>query len=303
MNHNSNIDLHRFRHLYPFESHFLDINGLAYHFIDEGSGDPLVMVHGNPTWSFYYRSLIQGLSSRFRTIAPDHIGCGLSDKPDLKRYDFRLKSRVDDLEKLMQHLTLNQKVTLILHDWGGMIGMAYALRNPDSIARIVLMNTAAFFPPGGRRLPLRLRLVRNIRALATPAVLGLNLFARIALYMASHQGLAGDVKSGLTAPYNSWNNRLATLKFVQDIPLKKSDPSYELVENVQENLNTFAKIPMLICWGMRDFVFDDTYLGEWRRRFPDAEIHPFADAGHYVLEDKPELMQTLIKDFLDRHPL
>jgi len=303
MNYNHNIDLHRFRHLYPFQSHFLDINGLAYHFIDEGSGDPLVMIHGNPTWSFYYRSLIQGLSPRFRTIAPDHIGCGLSEKPDLKRYDFRLKSRVDDLEKLMQHLALNQRVTLILHDWGGMIGMAYALRNPGSISRIILMNTAAFFPPGDRRLPLRLRLVRNFRALATPAVLGLNFFSYAALYMASHKGLTGDVKSGLTAPYSRWNNRLATLKFVQDIPLKSSDPSYELVWNVQENLNRFSKIPMLICWGKHDFVFDNTYLDEWRRRFPDAEIHSFADAGHYVLEDKPEHMQTLIKDFLDRHPL
>ena len=303
MNHNRNINLHQFRHLYPFESHFLDINGLAYHFIDEGCGDPLIMLHGNPTWSFYYRSLIQGLSDRFRTIAPDHIGCGLSDKPDLKRYDFRLKSRVDDLEKLMQHLALNQRVTLILHDWGGMIGMAYALRNPDSISRIVLMNTAAFFPPGGRRLPLRLRLVRNIRPLATAAVLGLNLFSYAALYMASHKGLAKDVKSGLTAPYNSWNNRLATLKFVQDIPLEKSDPSYELVCTVQENLDRFSKIPMLVCWGKHDFVFNDTYLNEWRRRFPAAEIHTFADAGHYVLEDKPARIQTLIRDFLDRHPL
>jgi cis-3-alkyl-4-acyloxetan-2-one decarboxylase len=303
MNHNRHIELQQFRHLYPFESNFLDVNGLAYHFIDEGSGDPLVMVHGNPTWSFYYRVLIQGLSDRFRTIAPDHIGCGLSDKPDLRRYDFRLKSRVDDLEKLMQRLALNQRVTLILHDWGGMIGMAYALRNPDSISRIVLMNTAAFFPPGGRRLPLRLRLIRNIRPLATPAVLGLNLFSYAALYMASHKGLAKDVKSGLTAPYNNWNNRLATLKFVQDIPLKKSDPSYDLVCKVQENLDHFSKIPMLICWGTHDFVFNDTYLNEWRRRFPAAEIHTFADAGHYVLEDKPARIQTLIRGFLDRHPL
>jgi pimeloyl-ACP methyl ester carboxylesterase len=303
MSPNPNIDLHRFRHLYPFESNFLDINGLAYHFVDEGCGDPLVMVHGNPSWSFYYRTLIQGLSHQFRTIAPDHIGCGLSDKPNLTHYDFRLKSRVDDLEKLMQRLGLNQRVTLILHDWGGMIGMAYALRNPDSISRIVLMNTAAFFPPGGGRLPLRLRLVRNIKALATPAVLGLNLFSRAALYMASHQGLAKDVKYGLTAPYNNWNNRLATLKFVQDIPLTKSDPSYEIVRNVQANLDRFSRIPMLICWGKHDFVFDDAYLNEWRRRFPAAEIHTFADAGHYVLEDKPGRMLSLIKDFLDRHPL
>lgn len=297
------IDRSRFQHLYPFESHYLNLGGLDYHFIDEGSGDPIVMIHGNPTWSFYFRALIKGLSAQFRTIVPDHIGCGLSDKPDLTVYDYRLKSRVNDIETLSDHLSVNQDITLVLHDWGGAIGMAYALRRPERIARIVIMNTAAFLPPEGKKLPLRLRLVRNFKPLAKPAVLGFNLFAYGALFMASYRGLAKDVRSGLIAPYNSWGNRIATLKFVQDIPLKEDDPSYSLIKTIDENLDKLSHLPMLICWGQHDFVFDNSYLEEWRRRFPRAEVHTFSNAGHYVLEDEPDQILTRIKDFLSRHPL
>ena len=141
------IDISGLRHLYPFTSHYIGVSGLKYHYIDEGQGEPIVMVHGNPTWSFYYRELIKALSGSYRCIASDHIGCGLSDKPDVTDYDYRLRSRVDDLDKLSNTVTAGEKITLVLHDWGGMIGMAYALRHPEKIARLVVMNTAAFLPP------------------------------------------------------------------------------------------------------------------------------------------------------------
>ena len=297
------IDISGIRHLYPFKSHYLDINGLKYHYIDEGQGDPIVMVHGNPTWSFYYRELIKALSGRYRCIVPDHIGCGLSDKPGVRDYDYRLHSRIDDLENLLDTLTIHEKITLILHDWGGMIGMAYALRHPEKIRRLVVINTAAFLPPPTKRIPLRLRIIRNSGPLAVLAVLGLNLFAVGALFMASEKGLSAEVKKGLTAPYNCWKHRLATLKFVQDIPLVEKDSSYRLVKEVDEHLQVFSKLPMLICWGAHDFVFDQDYLTEWQRRFPAAEVHLFQDAGHYVLEDVPEKIIPLTQDFLKEHPL
>jgi len=303
MDKTAQIDDSRFRHLYPFESRHLDLSGIDYHYIDEGSGEPIVMLHGNPTWSFYYRSLISGLSDRYRAIAPDHIGCGLSEKPPLKTYDYRLQSRVDDLERLVNHLGLARNITLIVHDWGGAIGMAYALRHPRNIARIILMNTAAFLMPPGKKLPLRLRLVRSSSPLAAVAVLGLNLFARAALVMASGRGLDHAVKAGLIAPYNSWSNRMATLKFVQDIPLEKGDPSYALVKHLDENMGRLSHLPMLILWGGRDFVFDDIYLAEWQRRFPKAQIHRFPKAGHYVLEDEPEAILSAISAFLSEHPV
>ena len=292
------IDISAFRHLYPFKSNYIDLNGLKYHFLDQGKGEPVVMIHGNPTWSFYFRELIKGLSPQFRTIVPDHIGCGLSDKPDIKRYDYSLKSRVDDLESLIDHLGLKEKITLVLHDWGGMIGMVYALRHPERIHRIAVMNTAAFLLPKGKKLPFRLWIVRNVKPFATIVVLGMNLFAYCALFMASFKGLKKDVKTGLIAPYNCWTNRIATLKFVQDIPVSEKDPSYSLVKYVDENLYKLSHIPMLICWGQHDFVFDAAYLLEWRRRFPNAEVHAFSDAGHYVLEDVPDEIVLLVKDFL-----
>ena len=225
--------LHR---LYPFSSHFLEINGLRYHYLDEGRGNPVVMVHGNPTWSFYFRKLVQGLSLNYRVIVPDHIGCGLSDKPNENQYDFRLSSRIHDLEFLLDRLGLNEPITLVLHDWGGAIGLGYALRHQDRISRIILMNTAAFFPPKGKKLPLRLQMLKRFGAIARIAVLGGNLFSRAALVMAPRRVLDREVKKGLCAPYNSWNNRMATLKFVEDIPLVPSDPSYPLLQWLDHNL-------------------------------------------------------------------
>jgi len=296
------IDISGFRHLYPFKSHYMDLDGLQYHYVDEGRGEPVVMVHGNPTWSFYYRELIKSLSGRYRTIAPDHIGCGLSDIPPPSQYNYTLQTRIDDLDQLIGSLTGSEKISLILHDWGGMIGMAYALRHPQKISRLIVLNTAAFLPPDAKKIPMRLHLIRNSGPLAAIAVLGFNLFALGALYMASHRGLAREVKRGLIAPYNCWKNRIATLKFVQDIPLGEKDPSYMVVQQTGEQLHLLSKLPMLICWGEHDFVFDFDYLAEWQRRFPDAEIHRFPDAGHYVLEDVPEKIVPLIDRFLGRHP-
>jgi len=296
------IDISGFKHLYPFESHYMDLDGLKYHYVDEGSGQPVVMVHGNPTWSFYFRDLIKALSGQYRVIAPDHIGCGLSDKPDSKTYDYRLKNRVDDLEGLLENLKIKEKITLILHDWGGFIGLAYALRHPERIGRFVLLNTAAFLPPPGKPIPIILKLIRSLRPLAMLAVQGFNLFALGALYKNSHKGLSKDVKAGLIAPYNCWQNRIATLKFVQDIHLTENNPSYAVVKQVDKNLKLFLNFPILICWGKHDFVFDLDYLKEWQRRFPDAEAHIFPEAGHYVLEDVPGKIIPLTREFLQKHP-
>ena len=280
----------------------MDLNGLKYHYVDEGSGEPVVMVHGNPTWSFYFRDLIKSLCGQYRTIAPDHIGCGLSDKPDSKTYGYKLKNRVDDLEVLIENLKIKEKITLVLHDWGGFIGMAYALRHPERICRFVLMNTAAFLPPPGKPIPIILKLIRGLKPFAVLAVQGFNLFALGALFKNSYKGLSKDVKAGLIAPYNCWKNRIATLKFVQDIHLTENNPSYRVIKQLDNNLKLFLNIPMLICWGEHDFVFDSDYLDEWIRRFPDAEVHRFAEAGHYVLEDASEKIIPIVDRFLRRHP-
>jgi cis-3-alkyl-4-acyloxetan-2-one decarboxylase len=287
-----------FKKLYPFSSHFISIRGLNYHYLDEGAGEPIVMLHGNPTWSFYFRSLVKGLSSKYRCLVPDHIGCGLSAKPDETRYDFRLRSRVEDLGIFLDRLKIKKDLTLILHDWGGMIGMAYAVKYPERIKRMVILNTAAFFLPEKKRLPIRLQIARNLTFIAKPAILNFNLFAIAALYMASQKGLDKETKQALIAPYDSPQNRLAILKFVQDIPLTSSDFSYSVVSNTEQNLFRLKDKPVLICWGMKDFVFDKDFLLQWQHRFPDAQIYQFSQAGHYILEDIPEIILKYVNQFL-----
>jgi haloalkane dehalogenase len=299
-NNNIEIDTSPFHHLYPFSSHFMTIGGHRLHYLDEGGGKPVLMIHGNPTWSFYYRRLVAGLSDTFRTIVPDHIGCGLSDKPGPERYGYRLKNRVDDLGVLIDRLEPERKLTLIVHDWGGMIGMAWAVNHPDRIGRIVVTNTAAFPPPAGKTIPLRLSVIRNLTPLGAVLALGLNAFARGAAWMAPKRRLSADVRAGLLAPYNSWNNRIATLRFVQDIPLSENDPSFTILTNTADRLFLLADKPMLICWGMHDFVFDADYLAEWQKRFPAVEVHRFEQAGHYLLEDEPARVLETIRKFLKK---
>ena len=163
--------------LYPFASHFIDLGGVRMHYLDEGAGQPVVMLHGNPTWSFYYRNLVLALRDSHRIVVPDHIGCGLSDKPDDAHYSYRLARRVDDLESLLELLGIHEDVTLVLHDWGGMIGMAWATRHPERVKRLVILNTAAFHLMPSKRLPWSLRIVRNT-PLGLLLVRGLNAFSR-----------------------------------------------------------------------------------------------------------------------------
>jgi haloalkane dehalogenase len=285
---------------YPFTSRWFNLDGLALHYLDEGRGEPVVMLHGNPSWSFYYRNLVTALAGRYRCIVPDHIGCGFSDKPGDNRYDYTLRQRVDDLERLLDHLRLENGITLVLHDWGGMIGMAYAVRHPSRIKRLVILNTAAFHLPKEKHFPLALRLCRDTR-LGALLVRGLNAFSLAASFVGCRANpMPRDIRRAYRLPYDSWRNRIATLRFVQDIPLYPGDRSYDLVSAVDAGLAAFSDLTTAIFWGERDFVFDTSFLAEWERRFPWAEVHSYPDAGHYILEDMKEEVVPLIADFLAR---
>jgi haloalkane dehalogenase len=180
-----------------------------------------------------------------------------------------------------------------------MIGMGYAVRHPDRIARLVVLNTAAFHPPTGKRLPWQLSLCRSA-CLGPLLVRGLNAFCTgAARNCAVRRPLSDAVRRAYLAPYDSWSNRRAVLRFVQDIPLRPRDRAFDAVSEVDGGLPRLAHLPMLICWGLRDFVFDADFLNEWTRRFPRAEVHGFDDAGHYVLEDAAEEIVPLVSRFLD----
>jgi haloalkane dehalogenase len=285
------------RRLYPFASHFHDVPGARLHYLDEGQGEPVVMLHGNPTWSFYYRELVRGLRDAYRCVVPDHVGCGLSDKPDDAAYDYTLRRRVEDLASLLDGLGLRERLTLVLHDWGGLIGMAWAQRFPERVGRLVILNTAAFLP-AGKRLPWQLRLARSW--LGPLLVRGLNLFVRGAVRSCVVRPLPPEVRAAYLAPYDSWQHRIAVLRFVQDIPLRPGDRGYDVLAAVEAGLTRFRDVPTLICWGERDFVFGGDFLRGWTERLPRAEVHAFPDAGHWVLEDAGERIVPLVRDFLQR---
>jgi haloalkane dehalogenase len=258
------------------------------------------MIHGNPSWSFYYRNLVQRLKRNHRCIVPDHIGCGLSDKPGDDRYDYTLERRVADLERLIDSLDLEEKITLVVHDWGGMIGMAWAVRNPERIARLVILNTAAFHLPKAKPFPPALRICRD-SFIGTLLVRGLNAFAVGAAEVGCKiNPMPASLRRLYCLPYDSWANRIATLRFVQDIPLAPGDKGYDLVTATDDGLRRFRSLPVLILWGEQDFVFDPHFLREWQIRFPDAEVHSWRNGGHYILEDVKDEALTLIAAFLER---
>lgn len=288
--------------LYPFQSHWLDLDGIALHYLDEGprSAPPVLMLHGNPTWSFYYRNLVLRLREHYRCIVPDHVGCGLSDKPDDSAYGYTLERRIKDLDTLLGHLALDQPLSLVVHDWGGMIGFGWAVRQPEAIARMVVLNTAAFHLPAGKRFPLALWFAGRTR-LGALLVRGMNAFSGVAARVAFKRPVSREVRHGYTGPYDSWANRIATLRFVQDIPLREGDPGYAIVTETASRLPLLAGKPALLAWGERDFVFDAVFLREWRRRLPDAEVALYPDCGHYVLEDAGADLLERIASFLDRH--
>lgn len=206
---------------YSFQNRFLPVRNTRLHYIDEGpeTGDPVVMVHGNPTWSFFFRKLIHALSDRYRTIAPDHIGMGLSGVPGEEDYAYTLQSRIDDLALLLETRRIADGITLVVHDWGGAIGLGYALRHPERVRRLVILNTAAFHLPKGKAFPRNLSVVRT-PVLGPFLVRGLNAFSREAVRRCAITPLSAGVRSAYLEPYNTWHNRLAVLRFVEDIPVR-----------------------------------------------------------------------------------
>ncbi len=284
--------------LYPWPGADLTLgSGHRLHYVDEGEGEPLLMVHGNPTWSFYWRTLVHGLSDRYRCVVPDHVGCGLSDKP--QDWTYRLQDHIDNVVALIDHLDL-QDITLVCHDWGGAIGFGAALARPDRFKRLVVFNTACFIMP----VPLSIRIAR-LPMIGAPLVQGLNVFLRASYRwsLADRSRWADGVAEGYGAPYDSWSNRIAHLQFIRDIPVNERHPTRATIAHLDANVASLNDRPTVFIWGDQDFVFTPAFLENWQGRFPDAEVHRFADASHYVVEDAHERIVPLVRDFLERHPI
>lgn len=261
-------------------------------YVDVGTGRPILFVHGNPTWSFYYHALIADLKSQFRCVAIDHIGCGRSDKP--QKYDYCLDRHIANLVEFIDQSDLAD-VTLVAHDWGGAIGLGALLARESRFSRIVLLNTAAFPPP---YFPLRIRVCRT-PVLGTLGLRGFNLFSRGALTMATARsgGLTGSVAAGLLAPYDNWENRVAVERFVRDIPTRESQPTWQTLRRIESSLPQVT-IPKLLIWGMQDWCFREQCLLRFEKIWPDAKSLRLPDAGHYVALDASREIVAAVSEFV-----
>ncbi|MCB0420287.1 MAG: alpha/beta fold hydrolase [Bdellovibrionales bacterium] len=283
---------------YPFQSHYLEIDGHFLHYIDEGPKEApvLLMIHGNPSWSIYWRRLIERYRTQFRVIAVDHIGCGLSDKP--QDYEYTLANHIHNVSELVDHLNLS-KVTFLLHDWGGAIGMGLAAERKGLVKSFVIFNSAAFYSPN---IPKRIAVCRW-PVFGKIAIQGFNAFAGSAVFMATEKGFSKELRQAYVAPYNSFRNRIATYKFVQDIPMEAHHPTRPVINWIEGQLGSFKEHPTLIIWGGKDWCFDDSFLSTWKEKLPQSEILRIADSGHYVVEDGYHQYADRLDQFLQSNGL
>jgi len=280
------IDLGPAQALYPFAQQHLAVPGGTMSYVDEGSGPVVVLLHGNLTWSFYYRRLILALRESHRVIAPDHLGCGLSEKP--QGYLYQLANHIKNLALLLRHLGVGE-ADMVVHDWGGPIGLGYAVRHELRLRRLVVMNSMAFLPP---RVPLPV-------ALGQVAPLGELLSRRqgVTPYAAPWDtpALPQDVREGHLMPYRSHHDRIALQRFVEDLPTHPSHPTWPLMEAIDRQIGQFRETPTLILWGGRDTFFDDSFLSGWMQRFPLASAARYDEAGHYLLEEAPDAVARVAR--------
>jgi pimeloyl-ACP methyl ester carboxylesterase len=284
---------------YRFDSHFLEMqNGVRMHYVDEQpanstSPNTILCVHGNPTWSFYYRSIVSEFRDQCRVVAVDHVGCGLSDKP--QQYNYCLAQHTTNLIQLIETLDL-RNVTLVVHDWGGAIGLGAAVRCPDRFRNIVILNTAAFPPP---YIPKRIAACR-IPLIGSWMIRYGNAFARAAISMAIDRlpRLSQAAREGLLAPYDTPKHRIAIDRFVQDIPLSPNHPTWSVLEKLEQDLANLRQLPIHFIWGMLDWCFRPECMERLQVAFPNATRLELHDVGHYVMEEAPSEVIAELKRFV-----
>lgn len=276
---------------YPFTGKlFTTSSGHKMHYLDEGEGHPIIMVHGNPTWSFFYRNLAKELKSNYRIIVPDHIGMGMSERP--QNYEFTLENHINNLNELLDSLEI-KKASLIVHDWGGPIGLGTALKMNLDTTHTIIMNTAAFVD---ENIPSSINFCRT-PVIGEYMMRGLNAFAYPATFMAVEKPLNSDIKKGYLLPYNNYKNRIGVARFVQDIPMNENHRSFKALKNIEDNLKNL-KGKKLLLWGAKDFCFTTHFYERFRKLIPDAQTELLEEAGHYLLEDASEKTLSCIKDFI-----
>ena len=294
---------------YPFKPNYMTVNGLSLHYVDESPEDnpdaePIVLLHGNPTWSYLYRNFAPPLvEAGYRCIVPDHMGYGKSEK-SLDRAEFVLERKIDYFCGVMDQLDLKD-ITLVMQDWGGSIGLGYAVKNPERIKRLIIMSTWAFVFPEDipdENLPPLLAMCRKPE-IGETMLLAYNVFVEgfLPLAIVRKEKITPALLDAYRAPFPDYNSRIPTMA-IQDVPLSKDHPSYSTMAAVQEKLGVL-NVPTCLIWGEDDHVFPaDQVLPLWQGFYPHSETHMIPRAGHFLQEDAPEEICEVIKDFLKRNP-
>lgn len=276
--------------LYPFTSHVLPTDAGRMHYVDEGAGPPIVLLHGNPTWSFLYRDLIHQLTPAYRCVAPDYIGFGRSDKPADATYE--PSAQAARVEALITQLDLHD-ITLVMHDWGGPIGLSYALQHPGRVRRIVIANSWMWPLHDDVRVALFSRLAGS--ALGRAAIMRYNAFARIVLPLAfaDRSRLSERAFHHYVAPLAAPSDRMGSWAFPRAL---RSETSW--LASLWRRRAPLERMPMLIVWGLRDPAFRIRHLQRWMDAFPHARVHPLPGVGHYVPEEAPDAFSRFVTSFL-----
>jgi pimeloyl-ACP methyl ester carboxylesterase len=287
---------------FPFHNNFVETSMGSMHFIDEGQGDPILMLHGNPTWSYLYRAFIAAFARTHRVIAPDHIGFGLSEKPS-DEGAYTIDQHIQNLEALVIALDL-RNITLVVQDWGGPIGLGMASRHPDRVKRLVVMNTFGFYPvidgmdPENVKLPFPLRLMRTA-GIGDFLVRRLGFFERVVMPLAVGNS-AGykKVSHAYTGVFQTRDDRAGVMAFPRLIPTNTKHPSAKILMNETAPFLKSFDGPARIFWGVKDPLFPIEALHAWKKRLPQAKVTELPEAKHYIQEDAPDTLIAGIRAFL-----
>ena len=283
---------------FPFESRFMRVNGHRMHYVDEGEGDPVLLLHGNPTWSFLYRKFIPRLKDAgHRVIAPDHIGFGLSERP-AREHDFSLENHIANLAEFIRRLGL-KRITVVCQDWGGPTGLASAVLNPELFKAIVVMNTWAWPEPTEFHSG-----VFPWRMMHAPVV-GPYLFQRrniliergLYLSVVHRERFVEEALPAYRHVMPDYDSRLLTRVFPRLIPLRPDDRSAATMRWLEQSLRS-CKIPVLIVWGKEEIVFPAQCAHRFKALLPHAQGPLWVTGSHFLQEDSPQEICGHILDFL-----
>ncbi|HEY6776299.1 MAG TPA: alpha/beta fold hydrolase [Thermoleophilaceae bacterium] len=283
-----------FEGTFPFKARYLRAANVRLHYVDEGARDaqPLLFLHGNPTWSYLWRRQIADLSEQgHRCVAFDHMGFGRSDKPPHMAV-YSLRAHVDNTLALIDGLDLSD-VVLVAHDWGGPIGLGALLERRERLRGLVLMNTWAWELPSF--LPPFLREFRT-EGLGEILALGGNLFVESIPGGMARRDIDPVMMEAYRAPFPDYWSRAGMLAFQREIPLTERDRSARLIGSIHERLSELD-VPVLLVWGLRDPVFQPVFLDQWRELFPAARTVELEDAAHFLVEDRPDAVTEAIAGF------